>query len=215
VPELSFRVKGAEAVPNAATPAVALQLEVTNRPPTELIEGILLRCQIQIETPRHRYTQQEQQKLADLFGEPERWGETLRPMLWTNIATVIPTFSGVTAVSLAVPCTFDLNVTASKYFHGLEGGTVPITLLFSGTVFYKSPANLLQAAPISWNSEARFQFPVEVWKQTVDLHYPNTAWLSVRRDVFERLYEFKIRQGVATFDEALERMIEAAQEVRI
>jgi hypothetical protein len=213
VPDLIFQVREAEAVFDAATPAVALRLEVSNRPAEELVETVVLRCQIQIETPRRHYTDREQDKLRDLFGEPERWGQTLRPMLWTNITSTLPAFSGSAAILLVAPCTFDFNVTASKYFYGLEDGTVPITLLFSGTVFYRSPTNQLQVAPISWNTEARFPFPVGVWKQSIDLHYPNMAWLRLRRDVFDRLYDFKVQQGLATFDEAIERMIEAKLEV--
>ena len=29
-------------------------------------------------------------------------------------------------------------------------------------------------------------------------HYPNTAYLGSRRDFFERLYDFKVRHGLAT-----------------
>ena len=215
MPDLRFEVRGARASFGAATPAIALNLKIENRMAAEMIQTIVLRCQIQIETPRRRYAEQEQGRLRDLFGEPERWGQTLRPMVWTNITTTIPAFAGAAEIQLAVPCTFDFNVAASKYFYGLQDGTVPITLLFSGTIFYQSPADELQAAPISWNAEARFQFPVEIWKQCMDLHYGNTAWLCLRRDVFDRLYDLKVQQGLATFDEALERMMQAAQQVGV
>ena len=43
---------------------------------------------------------------------------------------------GSTTVPLAVPLTYDLDIAATKYFHGLADGEVPLLLLFSGTVFY-------------------------------------------------------------------------------
>ncbi len=211
MPELAFGIRGAEPVTGMMTPAVALHLNLANRPAGELVHTIVLRCQVQLETPRRGYTPEEKSTLRDLFGEPERWGQTLRPLLWTNLTTTVPAFSGSTSLELILPCTFDFNVSATKYFHGVEEGSIPMTLLFSGTVFYQSPAGQLQAAPIPWNSEARFSLPVQVWKKAVDLHFPNAAWLCIRRDVFERLYEWKVRKGLPTLEDAIERMMGSAQ----
>jgi hypothetical protein len=46
----------------------------------------------------------------------------------------------------------------------------------------------------------------------MDEYYPNSAWLSLRRDAFERLYEFKVRNGLPTWEQALERLLAAQQE---
>jgi Family of unknown function (DUF6084) len=212
MPELTFQIRGAEAVGGIATPAVALHMEISNTPASEVIQTVVLNCQIQIEATRRRYGDAEQSRLRDLFDEPERWGQTLRPLHWTNLTTTVPGFAGCIGMKLAVPCTFDFNVTATKYFHALAGGTVPLTLLFSGTIFYRTPSDQLQAAPIPWDTEARFAMPADIWKEAVDLHHPNTAWLGLRRDNFDRLYDFKVRHGFATFDEAVERMLEHAVE---
>lgn len=210
MPELGFQLRGAAPIRNAAAPTVGLQLEIVNQPPDELIHSMVLNCQLQIEASRRHYTAAEQARLRDLFDEPERWGQTLRPLLWTNLTTTVPAFTGGICIQLAVPCTFDLDIPATKYFHGVDAPAVPVSALFSGSIFYRTPDNLLQAAPIPWNSEARFAFPASVWKQCIDLYRPNTATLALRRDVFERLYEFKVRQGLATFDDAIEQMMETA-----
>ena len=202
MPDLEFHISGAEIA--AACPSIELRLEVSNVPATEAVQTIVLRCQVQIETPRRRYSGEEQEKLRELFGEPERWSQTLRPMLWTTAALAVPAFAGTSNIGLTVPCTLDFNLNSTKYFHGIEGGTVPLTVMFSGTIFYRTPAGQLQAAPIPWSSQARFDFPVDVWKRCVDRHFPNTACLALRRDSLERLYEYKVRQGLATFDEAIE-----------
>ena len=58
-------------------------------------------------------------------------------MLWTHASAVVPSFTGSTAVELQVPCSFDFNVAATKYFHGLADGDIPLCLMFSGTVFLR------------------------------------------------------------------------------
>ena len=166
MPDLTFQVANARAVPSLASPAIALALRIANLEDQQ-IDSITLRCQVQIETPRRRYTEAEQTSLLHLFGEPARWGQTLRPMLWANVASAVPAFSGSTAVDLMLPCTADPQSAVTGYFTALEGGLVPITLLFSGMTFYLTRDGQLQAAPISWSSEARFAFPVDVWKASI------------------------------------------------
>jgi hypothetical protein len=146
-----------------------------------------------------------------LFGEPDRWSSTLRSMLWTHADLVIPAFTGSTIADLQIPCTFDFNVAATKYFHGVSDGEIPLILLFSGTLFYAGPEGALQVAPIPWDKEARYRLPVQVWREMMDTYYPNSAWLSLRRDVFERVYEYKVRQGIPTWEEALTSLLSAAQ----
>ena len=212
MPDLSFSVKGAEAVPFAAQPTLALKLHVTNALPEETIHTVALRAQIQIDSPRRHYSAEEKQGLLDLFGEPERWSRTLRPMLWTHASTVIPSFARETMADLQVTCTFDFNVAATKYLHAVSDGDVPLNLLFSGTVFYIGAADILQVAPISWDKEARFRLPIRIWREMMDIYYPNCAWLSLRRDVFERLYNYKVQRSIPTWEEALEHLLAAQEE---
>lgn len=210
--DLSFAVLNAEPVPYAASPLLTLKLRIDNADPHLEIRGIMLQAQIQIEATRRGYGRGEQEKLLDLFGEPERWGQTLRTMLWTHASVNAPPFSGSTTIGLPVPCTFDFNVAATKYFHALEGGEVPLLVQFSGTVFYNDADGHLRIARISWEKEARYRLPVAVWKQVIDLYYPNAAWLTLRRDVFDRLLEYKMRRGLATFEEALDGLLAEATE---
>ncbi len=212
MPDLSFTVESAESVPFAAAPTLSLKLKVSNPQPDEVIHTVALRAQIQIESTRRRYSDAEKAKLLDLFGEPDRWSRTLRSMLWTHASAVIPGFTGSTVADLQIPCTFDFNVAATKYFHGVTDGDIPLNLLFSGTVFYALPDGTLQVAPIPWNKEARFRLPVQVWRKMMDEYYPNSAWLAIHRDVFERLYEFKVRNGIPSWEEALDRLLAPSEE---
>ena len=40
-------------------------------------------------------------------------------MLWTHASVVVPRFTGSVLADIPVPCTFDFNVAATKYFHGV------------------------------------------------------------------------------------------------
>jgi hypothetical protein len=48
----------------------------------------------------------------------------------------------------------------------------------------------------------------------IDHYYPETAWLCVRRDVFDRLRSYKARHGIPTWEQTLERMLGATAEVK-
>lgn len=213
MPDLSFQVESVEAVPFAAVPLLAFRLSVKNAVENQAIHTVALRCQIQIDVTRRRYTADEQEKLRDLFGEAQRWGQTLRTMLWTHASTVVQPFSGSTVVELQVPCTFDFNVAATKYFGGLENGDIPLCFLFSGTVFYESADRSLQVAPISWEKETKFHLSLKMWREMMEVYYPNSAWLCLRRDVFDSLHRYKMRNGILTWEEALEGVIPADAEV--
>jgi hypothetical protein len=214
MPDLGFRIESAEAANLSAAPQIIFKLRLTNADSAEVIHSVVLRCQIQLEVTRRRYSAEEQKHLHDLFGEPERWSQTLRNLLWTHVNVNVPPFQRETLVDLAVACTFDFNVGATKYFHGLDDGLVPLCVMFSGTVFYTCEAKSLQVAPISWDKETRFSLPVKVWHDMMDTYYPNSAWLRVRRDIFDRLYEYKVRHGIPTWEQALARMLEAEEVVR-
>jgi Family of unknown function (DUF6084) len=211
MPDLNFAVEGAEAVPFAASPLLAFKLRIRQggEGASVPIHTVALRCQVRIEPARRRYAAPEQERLLDLFGTPDRWGQTVRSMLWTHASIVVPAFTDATLVDLPVPCTYDFNVAGTKYFHALEEGEIPLSLLFSGTIFYEAEDARLQVAQISWEKETSYRLPVQVWKDMMAHYYPNSAWLCLRQDIFERLYAYKRRQGLPTWEEALERLLAA------
>jgi hypothetical protein len=215
MPDLNFQVERAEPQRFAAAPLLLFTLRVTEAvavgaTPTP-IHAVALRCQVRIEPARRRYDVPEQERLLDLFGTPERWGQTLRPMLWTHVSALVPSFTGAGAVDLPVPCSYDFNLAATKYFAALDEGDLPLCFLFSGTIFYESAAGALQVAPIPWEKEASFRLPVATWRGLMDQYYPNSAWLCLRKDVFDRLDRYRSRQGLPTWEEALERLLAAEE----
>jgi hypothetical protein len=125
---------------------------------------------------------------------------------------VVPRFAGATAVELHVPCTFDFNLAATKYFYGLNSGEFALCFQISGTIFYQREDGGLQVSPVPWDKEARYRLPVGVWKELMEEYYPNSAWLMLQRGTFEKLREYKLRQGLPTWEEALERALGAVDE---
>ena len=215
MPDLRIQIPESRVVPFAAVPTIAFQLQIENAEANEVIHTIALRCQLQIETTRRGYTPEEQTRMNDLFGNPERWGQTLRNLLWMHISLVVPHFEGAkTTVDMHVPCTFDFNVASTKYFDGLNSGDIPLLMLFSGTVFYASEENALQVAPISWELEARHKLPVQIWREMMSVYYPNTVWLNLHRDAFERLNRFKSEHGIPTWEQAIEQALSSEDMVR-
>lgn len=212
MPGLTFAVDHAEAVPFAAAPTISFRLVVTNPMATQLIQSIALRAQILIEASRRHYNPAERESLRDLFGEPDRWSQTLRSLLWTHVSTAVPAFSGNIVSEIAVPCTFDFNVGAAKYFYAIQEKDVPLCFQFSGTIFYAAPDGTLQIDQIGWNKEARFRLPSEIWREMMDHYYPNSAWLRLGRDAFERLYAYKRRHSMATWEEAIESLLPLEKE---
>ncbi len=209
MPDLRFEVEDVVPTPNAASPQLSFKLRIMNSG-LEPIHSIALRVQVQVEPVRRRYTDEEQQKLKELFGEPGQWSKSLLPLLWANVNVNVGAFTGSTVVDVQVPCTFDFNVAMTKYIYGLDDGELPTSLLFSGTVFHAGQM-VLQIAQIPWDREASYRVPVRVWKEMMERYYGDAAWIVLRRDVFERLYEFKSHNGLPTWEQTVERMLDLAE----
>jgi len=207
--DLGFAVLGARAEPYAAVPTLMFRLRITEET-GERIHTLALRCQIQIEPRRRHYTAAEQDRLFELFGEPPRWGETLKTILWTHASLMVPGFEGSREIDLPVACTYDFELTAAKYFHALDEGEIPLLLLFSGTVFTRGQTGF-SVEPVSWEKEAPFRLPVQVWRDLMDHYFPGSAWIRLRRESFDALHRFKGRRALATWDDAVEALLYEAQ----
>ena len=211
MPDLDFGVEGAEVLEFAAVPSLLFKLRIENLE-EEPIRSVALNTQIRIAATRRHYDTVEQERLLEVFGEAHRWGNTLRSLLWTHTNLQVPPFSGSTVVDMPVPCTYDLEVVWAKYFYALEDGEVPLEFLFSGTVYYAGEGGRLQIARISWEKEAEFRLPVRLWKEMMERYFPNSAWIRLRKDAFDRLYDYKVRRGLPTWEAAVEALLHASEQ---
>jgi hypothetical protein len=206
-PALAFAIDGAHALEHAAVPTLAFQLRVSSDRP---VQSVQLDVQLQIAARRRSYGDYEQERLWELFGAPDRWSDTLRTLPWLRTTLVVPPFADTTVVELPVVCTYDLEVTAARYFASLAGGEVPLEFLFNGAVFYAGDDGRLQTVRIGWDSEADYRMPLAVWRAAIDRHFPGSAWLRLGREPFDRLQAFKARRGLLSIDEAVEKLLDEA-----
>ena len=211
MPDLDFGIEGAEVLEYAAVPSLLFKLRIENLE-EEAIRSVSLNTQVRIAATQRHYETAEQERLLEVFGEPHRWGNTLRSLLWTHTVLQVPPFSGSTVMDMPVTCTYDLDVVAAKYFHALEDGEVPLEFLFSGAVFYAGEGGGLQVARISWEKEAEFRLPVRVWKEMMERYFPNSAWIRLQKDAFEQLYDYKVRMGLLSWEAAVEALLRASEQ---
>ena len=207
--ELAFDCIGARADKYAVVPQMFMTLRISETSGRR-VEAIALRCQLRIEPARRRYSDAEAERLEDLFGETQRWSETLRPVQFSNVSIMVGGFTGRTELDLPVPLSYDMEIGATRYFAGLDDGEVPLLLLFSGTIFGMADGRL-SVAQVPWSKEAHFRLPVAVWREAVDAHFPNSAWFRVSTHTRDELQRFKTRHALPTWEATVLELLAAAQ----
>ncbi len=207
---LRFACTGSRPEPFAAGPSLQLDLKLTEDSGRR-IHSVALRCQIRIEPRGRKYTADESAKLVDLFGEPSRWGETLNPLQFATVGMTVSGFTGEVTVPLVVPLTYDLDIAATKYFHGLAEGEVPLLLLFTGTLFYAGPDGV-QVGLVPWHEEAAYRLPVATWRAAMDEHYPDAAWIRLSTGTLDALSAYRSEQVIPNWDDTFERLLKEAGE---
>lgn len=208
---MEFSVLDVVAEPYTVTPQLTARLRIEDAA-DERIHAVVLRCQVRIEPQRRHYDAAERDGLLGLFGERERWSDTLRPFLWMQCNTTVQGFTGATEIDLPLPCTYDFDVIGSRYLHALGDGTVPLTLLFSGTVFTKGSAGF-GVRQVPWDCEARYDLPVAVWRQMIASHFPNSGWIRLDQDVLDQIADFRARRGLISWDETVRMLLADVGEV--
>ncbi len=207
--ELVFDCTGARADRFAVVPQMILQLRISETT-GQRVEAIALRCQMRIEPARRHYSDAEAQRLNDLFGETQRWADTLKPMQFTNVSIMVPGFTGSTEIDVPVPLSYDLEVGTTWYFAGLEGGEVPLLLLFSGSVFSVAEGKMA-VTQVPWSKEAAYRLPVSLWREAVDAHFPGSAWIRLSTATIDELLLFKNRRALPTWEATMQALLAAAE----
>lgn len=208
--ELSFDCLDVRPERYGAAPTLLFRMRVADAAGGR-IHAIALRTQIRVECQNRRYNANESELLNHLFGDPSRWGETLRPIQLATISVVVPSFTGSTEFEVAVPCSYDLEVAAGKYFHALDDGVIPLSMLFSGTVFGKGEKGFW-VEQVPWHLDASYRMPVAVWQELVDLYFPDSAWIRLQESTVDAVLRFKSAHAIPTWDQAIEILLERAGE---
>ncbi len=206
--DLSFVVLDVQPQAHAAAPHLLFRLRITESS-GEVVHALALRCQLRIEPQRRPYDPAEQEGLADLFGTSERYSTTLKPFLWTHATAMVQGFSGSCEVDLPVLCTYDFEVSATKYLAALRGGDVPLVLLLSGTAFTRG-ATGFAVEQLSWSLEASCRMPVSTWRRLMDLYYPGAGWIRLERESLEALARYRTAHGLTSWEQTLACLLPAA-----
>lgn len=210
MPDLKFEIISSKVKQFAAVPTLVFNLQITNETPNEEVYAAALKCQVMIEAVKRRYNEETKDRLYELFGGAERWHDTLRTTFWQMITVPVPRFTGQTIVEINVPCSEDQGIAAGKYFYAVREGEIPLAFLFSGTLFYKDVEGDLQITLIPWEKEALCKMPASLWQDMMDLHFPDTRWLQVRKSIYERLVQYKAMNNFPTLETCLENILEEA-----
>lgn len=203
--ELVFDWTGARAERYSVVPALTLSLRISETS-GQSVDAITLRCQIRIEPHRRGYSDTEAERLHDLFGDTSRWADTLKPLQLATVPVMVPGFAGSTDLDLPVPFTYDLEIASTRYCSSLDTGEVPLLLLFSGTVFATVDGRL-QVQQVPWSKEVTCGLPVSVWREAVDAHFPDSAWIRMSRRTLDDLARFKTRHALPTWDATLQALL--------
>ncbi|MEJ7785041.1 MAG: DUF6084 family protein [Solirubrobacteraceae bacterium] len=201
-----FTVLDVEAVPHSATPTLRFHLHVDD-PQGRAVHAIVLSTQINIDPARRTYDGPTRERLVELFGAPERWASTTEVFRWAHVDVLVKGFTGATSFVLDVPCTYDLEVAASKYFYSLPEGEVPLTFLFNGMVLYNGERDRLQVAQVPWSCTARWRMPVDAWKRVMAAYYPGGGWVRMNSETLEALAARKAASGHHSFDDTLRELL--------
>jgi hypothetical protein len=204
--ELVFDCVGARAERYAVAPTLTLQLKISELTGVK-VDAIALRVQIRILPHLRRYSDDESERLDELFGDPSRWADTVKPMQFSMLTAMVPGFTGSVDVDLAVPCTYDLDIAHTKYFNALDTGEIPLLLLFSGTVFTTDDGRL-RVYQVPWSKESMYRLPVSVWRGMMDLYFPDSSWLTVRRETLDALQRYKSANALPTWDSAIMALLD-------
>jgi hypothetical protein len=210
MPNLKFEIISSGVKQFAIIPTLVFNLQITNDVEDEEIYAAALKCQVMIEAIKRTYNEQSKDRLYELFGEPFRWDETLRSFFWIIINVPVPRFTGKTVVEVAVPCSEDQALAAGKYFHAVSDGLVPLAFLFSGTLFYKDAEGNLQITLVPWEKEALYKMRADLWQEMMDSHFPNSRWMRLRKDIYDRLITYKAQSASPTLESCLESILDDA-----
>ena len=207
LPEPEFWVLGCEPLAHSAAPTLVFRMRVRDHSELEVYTAALT-VQIRLEPIQREHDDAVRDRLRDVFGEPERWGDTARSVMWAKRDVLVPSFTGSSSFELQVPCSSDLELATARWFEAVEDGDAPLTFHFSGSVFYRAEGDRLQVTLVPWHAEAQFRLPVATWKAAVG---DRGGLARLSGDTFEALRRHRLERGLPTLDTAVSDLLDSAR----
>lgn len=212
-PDPEFEVVGARNVRSAAVPTLAFEASASNSSSLRVL-FMALTAMITVEPGKRSYDDETRARLVELFGEPERWASTTGSFRWAQVGAVVPVTGPESRFELEVPCTYDHEIAAAKYFGGVTEGVFPLRFHFNGTVYYEDESGRLQIVPLPWDRSTRFELPAQVWREMIASHYPRGGWIRLNEDTLQELGRHKAATGTPTLDRCVSDLLDGARRDR-
>ncbi len=206
-PEPGFSILSCAHLAFAATPTMVFSVNATE-PTGHEIQSIALSVQVMIDPAKRGYDPPTRERLAELFGPPASWAPSTQGLAWARVGAVVPAFVGQTTFALELPCTYDLEVAACKYFYAVSDGEAPLSFHFYGTVFYRGPGGQLQVVPVPWSVNATFKMPIAAWRAMISEHYPGGGWIRLSERTLAALNARRASRGLPSFEACLAELLE-------
>jgi hypothetical protein len=205
IPEPEFWVLDASAVPHAAAPTLSFRMRIRDQSELE-VYTVALTVQIHLEAAQRPHDDETRARLADVFGEPERWGDTARGVMWAKRDVLVPSFTGTTSFDLELPCSTDLEEATTRYLQAVPDGEAPLSFHFNGQVFYRGAEDRMQLTMVPWHAEAQFRLPLQTWRAAVG---DAGGLVRVSDETFEVLKRHRLERGLPSLGEAVADLLEA------
>lgn len=209
-PAPEFAVTDAAHLAHAAAPTMVFSATAIDTSGSE-IQSIALSVQVMIDPARRGYDEHTRDRLSELFGPPASWTPSTQGLAWARVSALVTSFSDSTKFTIELPCTYDLEVAAAKYFYALADGFAPLSFHFSGTVFYRASDGRLQVVPVPWSATAQYSLPVASWQAMIADHYPSGGWIRVSEETLAALNERRAGRGLPSFDACIEELLADAR----
>jgi hypothetical protein len=210
-PEPGFTITGAAHIAFAAVPTMLFAASASNQS-GHRIQSIALTVQVMIDPAKRGYDPDTRARLAELFGPPARWAPATSGLAWARVSAAVPGFTGAMPFGIEVPCTYDLEVAAAKYFYAVRDGEIPLSFHFNGNVFFYDTDGRLQVVPVPWSCTAQYRFPVTVWRAMMAEHYPGGGWIRLDGQTLDKLNDRRGQHGLPSFDVCIAELLEIAAE---
>lgn len=203
LPEPEFWVLDCVPVPHTAAPTLSFKLRVKDGSGLE-VYTVALTAQIHLEASSRAHAHDVRQGLQDVFGEPERWNDTARSVIWAKRDVLVPSFTGSTSFELELPCSTDLELATTRYFEAVEDGEAPLAFHFSGSVFYRAEHDRMQLTMVPWHSTAQFRLPLATWRKAVG---ERGGLVRVSGEAFAELKQFQHERGLPSLGAAVSELV--------
>ena len=140
------------------------------------VHAVALRCQVRVEPLRRRYSDHEAARVVDLFGDRPRWGQTMQPLQLAFLAQVLPGFTGAARSTSRCRAATTSRSPPTSTSPGSRRATCRCCCCSAAGLHRRRRASI-SVEPVPWHKEAPVRLPVAVWREAMDAHFPEQAWL--------------------------------------